>query len=139
MKCHRTASPAAHPIVSCQGSRKQGMDKSRSNRGRAQESISLPKPRRYSCGVLEDMDEGKADDETMRSLETEFAAKRAEWQRNREKFRLLRFLSFGLLSLVIIGGLIAFSIIFTRVNEIRDERQALSPSPTISPQSLRPR
>ena len=87
----------------------------------------------------EDTDKGKADDETMRSLETEFAAKRAEWQRNREKFRLLRLLSFSLLSLVIIGGLIAFSIIFTRVNEVRDERHVLSPSPTAAPQSLRPR
>ena len=87
----------------------------------------------------EDTDKGKADDETMRSLETEFAAKRAEWQRNREKFRLLRLLSFSLLSLVIIGGLIAFSVVFTRVNEIRDERLALSPSPSPSPQSLRPR
>ena len=84
-------------------------------------------------------DTGKADDETMRTLESEFAAKRAEWQRNREKFRLLRLLSFSLLSLVIIGGLIAFSVVFTRVNEIRDERLALSPSPSPSPQSLRPR
>ncbi|PYI87471.1 MAG: hypothetical protein DMF03_13320 [Verrucomicrobia bacterium] len=84
-------------------------------------------------------DTGKADDETMRALESEFAAKRAEWQRNREKFRLLRLLSFSLLSLVIIGGLIAFSVVFTRVNEIRDERLALSPSPSASPQSLRPR
>jgi hypothetical protein len=115
------------------------MDKPRSSRRRAQESISLPKPGRYSSAVLEDMDKGKADDETVRSLETEFAVKRAEWQRNREKFRLLRLLSFSFLSLVIIGGLIAFSIIFTRVNEIRDERHALSPSPTVSPQSLRPR
>jgi len=89
--------------------------------------------------VPEDTDKGKADDETMRSLETEFAAKRAEWQRNREKFRLLRLLSFSLLSLVIIGGLIAFFALFTRVNEIRDERHALSPSPSASPQSLRPR
>ena len=87
----------------------------------------------------EDTDKGKADDETMRSLETEFAAKRAEWQRNREKFRLLRLLSFSLLSLVIIGGLIAFFAVFARVNEIRDERHALSPSPSASPQSLRPR
>jgi len=70
--------------------------------------------------VLEDTDKNKADGEITRSLETEFAAKRAEWQRNREKFRLLRLLSFSLLSLVIIGGLIAFSIIFTRVNEIRE-------------------
>jgi hypothetical protein len=84
-------------------------------------------------------DIGKADDEGMRALENEFAAKRAEWQRNREKFRLLRLLSFSLLSLVIIGGLIAFSVVFTRVNEIRDERLALSPSPSPSPQSLRPR
>ena len=89
--------------------------------------------------MLEDIDKGKADDDTVRSLETEFAAKRTEWQRNREKFRLLRLLSFSLLSLVIIGGLIAFSVIFTRVNEMRDERHALSPSPTLSPQSLRPR
>jgi hypothetical protein len=89
--------------------------------------------------VPEDTDDEKADYEITRSLETEFAAKRAEWQRNREKFRLLRLLSFSLLSLVIIGTLIAFFMIFTRVNEIRDERQMLSPSPTASPQSLRPR
>ena len=89
--------------------------------------------------MLEDTDKNKADAEITRSLETEFAEQRAEWQRNREKFRLLRLLSFSLLSLVIIGGLIAFSIIFTRVNEIRDERHVLSPSPTASPQSLRPR
>ena len=50
----------------------------------------------------------------MRSLESEFAAKRAEWRRNREKFRLLRLLSFSLLSLVILGTLIsmvAFAIV----------------------------
>ena len=127
------------PNCLAQGSQQQGHGQSRSSRRRSQESISLPKPGRYSSAVLEDMDQGKADDDTVRSLETEFAAKRAEWQRNREKFRLLRLLSFSLLSLVIIGGLIAFSIIFTRVNEMRDERHALSPSPTLSPQSLRPR
>ncbi len=107
--------------------------------GELRNPFSLPKPGRYSSAVLEDMDKGKADDETVRSLEIEFAAKRAEWQRNREKFRLLRLLGFSFLSLVIIGGIIAFSVIFTRVNEIRDERHALSPSPTVSPQSLRPR
>jgi hypothetical protein len=84
-------------------------------------------------------DKDAPDDEWMRSLETEFAVKRAEWQRNREKFRLLRLVSFSLLSLVIIGGLVAFFIIFTRVNEIRDERHAVSPSPTVSPQSPPPR
>jgi len=67
----------------------------------------------------EDTDKDKAEDEITRSLETEFAAKRAEWQRNREKFQLLRLLSFSLLSLAIIGTLIAGSIIFTRVNKIR--------------------
>jgi len=87
----------------------------------------------------EDTDKDKAEDEITRSLETEFAAKRAEWQRNREKFQLLRLLSFSLLSLAIIGTLIAGSIIFTRVNKIRDARQVLSPSPAASPQSLRPR
>ena len=89
--------------------------------------------------VPEDTDRRELDNESMRLLESEFAAKRAEWQRNREKFRVLRLLSFSLLSLVIIGGVIALSVVFTRVNEIREERHALSPSPTASPQSLRPR
>ena len=84
-------------------------------------------------------DTGKADDETIRALESEFAAKRAEWQRNGEKFRLLRLLSFSFISLVIIGGLIAFSVVINRVNEIRDDRLDRSPSPSPSPQSLRPR
>ena len=38
-------------------------------------------------------DKDRADDESMRSLEIEFAAKRTEWKRNREKFRLLRLLT----------------------------------------------
>jgi hypothetical protein len=52
-------------------------------------------------------------------LELQLAQKRAEWKRASARYRMLRSLSFLFLFLVIAGGLFAFSLIFSRVNEER--------------------
>lgn len=52
-------------------------------------------------------------------LELQLAQKRAEWKRASERYRTLRLLSFLFLFLVIAGGLFAFFLIFSRVNEKR--------------------
>jgi hypothetical protein len=62
-----------------------------------------------------------------RSLELELAQKRLHWQRDREKYRTLRVLSFGFLFVIILAGLIAFFFFFSRTNEMREQR--LQPSP----------
>jgi F0F1-type ATP synthase assembly protein I len=77
-------------------------------------------------------------DELARSVEFEMAAKRREWQRNRDKFRTLRVLSFSLLSLIIVGAIIGLFVIFARLNEARGEGSAVSPSSTVSPQPSPP-
>ena len=89
--------------------------------------------------MRDDKNKAESSDELVRSVEFEMAAKRREWQRNRDKFRTLRVLSFSLLSLIIVGTIIALLVIFTRLNEAREERKVFSPSPTISPQSAPPR
>jgi hypothetical protein len=81
----------------------------------------------------------EANEELTRTIEFEMAAKRAEWQRSRDRFRKLRMLSFSFLSLVIVGTVIALLAIFSRLNEAREQREAFSPSPTVSPQSPPPR
>ncbi len=50
-------------------------------------------------------------------LELQLAQKRAEWKRAGARYRTLRSLSFLFLFLVIVGGLFAFFLIFSRVNE----------------------
>jgi hypothetical protein len=82
-------------------------------------------------------DKEDSSEELARSVEIEMAAKRAEWQQNRDKFRTLRVLSFSLLSVIIVGAIIALFVIFARLNEARPGRNAL-PSPTIPPQSSAP-
>ena len=57
--------------------------------------------------------EGKAEDELMRGLELELAQKRLRWRQDREKYRTLRILSFGFLSLIILAGVIGFFFFFT--------------------------
>jgi hypothetical protein len=52
-------------------------------------------------------------------LELQLAQKRAEWKRASARYRMLRSLSFLFLFVVIAGGLFAFSLIFSRVNEVR--------------------
>ncbi|MEY2493360.1 MAG: hypothetical protein QOH24_2311 [Verrucomicrobiota bacterium] len=89
--------------------------------------------------MREENDKAESSDELARSVEFEMAAKRRDWQRNRDKFRTLRVLSFSLLSLIIVGALIGLFVIFTRLNEVRGERNAFSPSPTVSPQPSPPR
>lgn len=77
-------------------------------------------------------DKGQAAEEFSRVLEIELAAKRAAWQREREKHRVVRVLSFSFLSVVIIGALIAFLFIFSRMNEAHEQRSqpaAASTSP----------
>jgi hypothetical protein len=84
-------------------------------------------------------EKAKSNAEVARSVEFEMAAKRREWERARDKLRTLRVLSFSLLSLIIVGTIIALLVIFTRLNEAREERKVFSPSPTVSPQSAPPR
>jgi hypothetical protein len=55
-------------------------------------------------------------------LELQLAQKRAEWKRAGARYRTLRSLSFLFLFLIIVGGLFAFFLIFSRVNEGRASR-----------------
>jgi hypothetical protein len=77
-------------------------------------------------------DKRETADSFLRSAEMEFAAERARWERDREKHRLVRLLSFSFLSLVVLGGLVALFLAFSRANEMRSHGP---PSPTPSPQS----
>jgi len=52
-------------------------------------------------------------------LELQLVQKRAEWKRAGERYRMLRSLSLLFLFIVIAGGLFAFFLIFSRVNEER--------------------
>ena len=63
-----------------------------------------------------------------RALELELAQKRLHWQRDREKYRTLRVLSFAFLFVIILAGLIAFFFFFSRTNEMREQRPQLSPA-----------
>jgi hypothetical protein len=72
----------------------------------------------------------------MRLVEQELDWERMRWQRNREKQRTIRLLSFSFLSLVIFGSLVALVLALSRANELRGER-GLSPSPSPSAQASR--
>ena len=63
-----------------------------------------------------------------RALELELAQKRLHWQRDREKYRTMRVLSFGFLFIIILAGLIAFFFFFSRTNGMRDQRPQPSPA-----------
>ena len=63
-----------------------------------------------------------------RALELELAQKRLHWQRDREKYRTLRVLSFGFLFVIILAGLIAFFFFFSRTNGMREQRPQPSPA-----------
>jgi hypothetical protein len=67
-----------------------------------------------------------------RALELELAQRRQHWQRGREKYRTLRFLSFGFLFIVILAGLIAFFFFLSRTTEMREQHPPPS-SATESP------
>jgi hypothetical protein len=62
------------------------------------------------------------------ALELELAQKRLHWQRDREKYRTLRVLSFGFLFVIILAGLIAFFFFFSRTTEMREQRPQPSPA-----------
>jgi hypothetical protein len=72
----------------------------------------------------------------MRLVEQELDWERMRWQRNREKQRTIRLLSFSFLSLVIFGSLVALVLALSRANELRGER-GLLPSPSPSAQASR--
>jgi hypothetical protein len=55
-------------------------------------------------------------------LELQLSQKRAEWKRAGARYRMLRSISFLFLFLVVAGGLFAFFLIFSRVNEERASR-----------------
>ena len=63
-----------------------------------------------------------------RALELELAQKRLHWQRDREKYRTLRVLSFAFLFIVILAGLIGFFFFFSRAKDVRDQNPAASPA-----------
>ncbi|MGI9114510.1 MAG: hypothetical protein ACR2FX_05655 [Chthoniobacterales bacterium] len=81
-------------------------------------------------------DKRETDDALMRSIEQELEAKRQQWERAREKQRNVRMLAFSFLSLVIMGGLMALFFVFSRANEVWEQR-ALSPSATPIPSPQR--
>jgi hypothetical protein len=85
------------------------------------------KTARYSCGVPEE-DKEETSDALMRSIEIELAEKRTRWQRDREKYRLVRLLAFSFLSLVIIAGLVVLFLIFSRAGELRHPRATPTPN-----------
>jgi hypothetical protein len=90
---------------------------------------------RYSCGVP---DENKREtaDALMRSAELEFERERARWQRDHEKHRFIRLLSFSFFSFVILGALVALFLALSRANEMRNDRAASrlpSPIPHLNP------
>ena len=68
-----------------------------------------------------------------RALELELTQKRLHWQRDREKYRTLRVLSFGFLFVIILAGLIALFFFFSRTNEMREQRPQPSPAAEESP------
>jgi len=63
-----------------------------------------------------------------RALELELAQRRLHWQRDREKYRTLRVLSFGFLFVIILAGLIAFFFFFSRTNGMHEQRPQPSPA-----------
>jgi hypothetical protein len=78
-------------------------------------------------------EEKKADEALARALELELAQKRLHWQRDREKYRTLRVLSFAFLFIIILAGLAAFFFFFSRTNEMREQRSQPSPAAEESP------
>jgi len=58
----------------------------------------------------------------------ELAQRRLHWQRDREKYRTLRVLSFGFLFIIILAGLIAFFFFFSRTNGMHEQRPQPSPA-----------
>lgn len=61
-------------------------------------------------------------------LDLELVQKRAEWKRASGRYRNIRTVSFLFLFFLIVGGLLAFFLVFSRVNEER----ATQHSPTVS-------
>jgi hypothetical protein len=76
-----------------------------------------------------DKDKRETAEAFIRSIEVELTAKRARWERNRERHRAIRLISFSLLSLVILAALLALWFTMSRANEMREERHP-SPSPS---------
>ena len=63
-----------------------------------------------------------------RALELELAQRRLHWQRDREKYRTLRVLSFGFSFIIILAGLAAFFFFFSRTNGMHEQRPQPSPA-----------
>jgi TRAP-type mannitol/chloroaromatic compound transport system permease large subunit len=68
-----------------------------------------------------------------RALKLELAQKRLHWRRGREKYRTVRVLSFVFLFIVILAGLFAFFLFFSRTNEMREQLPQPSPGAKESP------
>jgi hypothetical protein len=72
-----------------------------------------------------------ADDESgklSRLLELELAQKRLKWKRASARYRTIRSLGFLFLFILIIGTLLAFFFVFSRVNEERTNPRGSVPS-----------
>jgi hypothetical protein len=75
----------------------------------------------------------KSTEALARALELELTQKRLHWQRDREKYRTLRVLSFGFLFIIILAGLVAFFFFFSHTNGMREQRLQPSPATEESP------
>ena len=78
-------------------------------------------------------EKGSGAEALARALELELAQKRLYWRRGREKYRKLRVLSFAFLFIVILAGLFAFFLFFSRTNEMREQLPHSSPGTEESP------
>ena len=67
--------------------------------------------------------------QVMKLLEIELAQKKVEWAAASERYRAIRTAAFCFLALVIMGALVGFFFIFTRVSGERP----VAPTPTASP------
>jgi hypothetical protein len=91
-------------------------------------AFSFLKQSRYPLVVPKDE---KREDAVLGALELELTQNRLRWEREREKYRTLRVLSFAFLLLVIVAALVGFFFFFTRAKDAVDQHPA--PSATLSP------
>ncbi len=70
-------------------------------------------------------------DQMMKMLEIELAQKRTAWAQTSERYRRLRTASFFFLALVLMGALVAFFFLYTRLSG--EHPAATSPAPSATP------
>jgi hypothetical protein len=85
---------------------------------------------RYSR-LVDEQGQRESPDELMREMELRLESERQRWQRAHERQQTIRMLSFSLISLVVLGGIILAFLAFSRTGELRSSRP-VSPSPAAS-------